>query len=179
MVINMADYTKVTRDGYEVKRLYQVKKNKDSNPFLYAILRRPTEHPYIIAWNYNPRDGYWDDGSYDWDTIAECERHIKKNYRTARPVSSNGLIWLKSDYMVNDGFGWYTTDDQKQLFSNAYRISKSRGNTLQFIVPTGRMIGYIRWHATHKMSIYKPSIGKYLYRVYADGRIERDEKLKW
>lgn len=168
----MADYTKVTRDGYEVKRLYQVKKNRDSNPFLYAILRRNTEHPYVCAWDYNPRDGTWGQGSYDWDSIAECERHIKKNYRTARPVSSNGLIWLKSDYMDRDGFGWYTMNDQKQLFSDAYKISKNRGDVLDFITPTGKNLGCIRWDKHTGKSYYTVGKGKSIFRVYADGRVE-------
>lgn len=174
-MIDMADYTQVTKEGYEIKRLFQVKQNVNSNPFLIAVIYRPkADHPYLWAWDYDPRTGAWGAGHYDYDSITQAVKGLTKAYYKAKPISPNALIWLKSDYMERDGFGWYSMNDQKQLFSNAYRISKSRGDTLKFVTPTGRVEGTIHWHATRKMSIYIPKFNKSksIFRVYADGRVE-------
>ena len=174
----MTDYLRYTKDGYEVKRLYWVKRNVRANPFLIAVIYRPKMPDYAWAYDYDPRTGTWVSGHYRYDSIAEAIDSLKKEYRTAKIVSNPAnLVWLKSDYMQRDGFGWYELDLKHlmgvgnwALFKDAYRISKSRGDILQFVVPSEVItFGNLWWDTKHRMCVL--FLGDSAYQVYADGHL--------
>ena len=168
----MVDYTKVTKDGYEVKKLYRVKQNAQANPFLIAVIFRPTRGTYMWAWDYNPRDGSWGQGHYDFELMSDAVKNLKKAYYKAELISSPGLVWLKSDYMHRDGFGWYTLTDRKGLFADAYKIAKSRNDVIVLESPTGKKLGEVRYSKMSNKAFYFAPKSTTPCRIFADGRME-------
>lgn len=176
----MTDYLKFTKDGYEIKKLYWVKKNVNTNPFLMAVIYRPKMPDYLWAYGYNPRTGEWVSGHYGYESITEAVKSLKKEYRNAKFVSNPyKLVWLKSNYMKRDGFGWYELDlknimgaNNRILFRGAYHISKSRGDILQFVVPSNVItFGNLWWDTKHRMCVL--FLGESAYQVYADGHLRQ------
>lgn len=180
-MIQMVDYTKVTKEGYEVKRIYQVKQNANFNPFLIAVICRPIKYyPYMWAWDYDPRNGTWGQGNYDFESLTDAVKSLYEAYPKAKLLSHpNRLVWLKSNYMKRDGFGWYELDSKdimnvsnRLLFKDAYRIAKSRRDTLRFEAHSNSVVfGNLWWDIKHNMCVL--FMGEFAYRVYADGHLER------
>ena len=168
----MVDYTKVTKDGYEVKKLYRVKQNAQANPFLIAVIFRPNRGMYMWAWDYNPRDGSWGQGHYDFELMSDAVKSLKKAYFKAELISSPGLVWLKSDYMHRDGFGWYTSNDKKELFADAYKIAKVRRDMIVLESPTGKNLGKVLYNEKSNKVFYVAPKSTSLCRIFADGRME-------
>lgn len=66
------DFTKKTRQGYDVVRLY-----KDGDR-THAIVKRVVfgKPDYVVALGYNTSDGTWAQGRYSWDNIADARKAL-------------------------------------------------------------------------------------------------------
>ena len=73
--------------------------------------------------------------------------------------------------MYRDGFGWYTLTDKKGLFTDAYKIAKSRNEVIVLESPTGKKLGEVRYSKMlNKAFYFAPNTTA--CRIFADGRME-------
>ena len=66
-----------TKQGSEVVRAYRDLKDDR----MHVIVHRNSDDTYIIALGYNPDDGTWNQGRYDFKTFEEAEKALMKDYR--------------------------------------------------------------------------------------------------
>lgn len=68
-------YLRVTPQGHKV--LSMIKDSYDRN---IAILQREEIGDYVVAARYDPKDGKWAQGTYDFTTVEEAEQYRAEHY---------------------------------------------------------------------------------------------------
>lgn len=66
-----------TAQGYEVKELYQDKRDRR----IHVIAYRPKQNDYIVGLGYSLDDGTWNQGRYDFETLDEAIDYLFDNYK--------------------------------------------------------------------------------------------------
>ena len=71
-----------TSQGIEIVEFF---KDKDDNR-LHVIAKdtRRSEYPFIVGIGYTPDEGYWNQGRYDFSSIREAEKSLKKDYNVIK-----------------------------------------------------------------------------------------------
>lgn len=120
----MADYTKKTRQGYTVKKLYL---NSGNISTILAVIDRGSsfdkDSRYMWAFAYHLEDGSWGQGHYDYPSQASAEKDLKSSYPRAKTVNPNNLMRVETD---NDSFGKF--DSILQAKKKLYQVAKTRRN---------------------------------------------------
>jgi len=77
-------YKDKTKQGFEVVKLYEdLRDNR-----LHAIVRRNNKD-YVVGVGYSPDDGTWNQGYYDFESLAEAEEFLTSNYRVKRYIKDS------------------------------------------------------------------------------------------
>lgn len=121
----MTDFTKKTRDGYTVKRLYKL----DEYTIGAIIERRPGDCIWVCP--YFTAIGVWGHGHYGYATAERAEvEGLKKSYPDATPLSANSIYSVVKE--SGDVFGVFDGIAEAKRF--LYLIAKARIPAPTFIV---------------------------------------------
>lgn len=73
-------YSKVTPQGHKVLSMIKDRDNRN-----IAILYRENVGDYVVAARYDPKDGKWAQGTYDFQTVEDAEKYREKRYGKNAP----------------------------------------------------------------------------------------------
>lgn len=154
----MADYTRISKQGYAVGPYYLSKKGKYST--ILAIVKR--DRDWVWVWNYNPTTGTWGQGHYMYDSRDEAIRDLKREYPRAINVNPRDIVALGSYF---GDFGVYA--NRTMALERAYHISKSREEPIE-VRSTSERLGIVSYGA---IMTYTSPEG--IFQLYADGRLKK------
>lgn len=69
-------YLTKTRQGLEVVKVFEDLKDHR----MHIIAHRPFDNTYIVGLGYSPDDGSWNQGRYDFKSLEEAEKALRKEY---------------------------------------------------------------------------------------------------
>lgn len=122
--MDMTDFTKKTRDGYTVKRLYKL----DDSTIGAVIECRGGN--CIWACPYSTTIGMWGHGHYGYATAERASEGLRKSYPDATPLNANSIYSVVKE--SNDVFGVFDSIAEAKRF--LYHIAKVRATIPVFIV---------------------------------------------
>jgi hypothetical protein len=73
------DFNEVSAQGYPVVKLYPSGTVAATDQPI-AILNRPNYGDYVVAWGYDPSDGTWGQGHYNFDSEDEANAFVDERY---------------------------------------------------------------------------------------------------
>lgn len=161
----MGDFTKITRQGYEVKKTYL--NNGEISVILAVIDRGGSEnHRWMWAYAYHFEDGTWGQGHYDYDSMDSAIEGLKKSYPRARPINPKSILRVETE---EGSFGKF--DNLNDARKVMYRIAKNRKEKTFITNCVGTYIYGAKWdEKTQKCYMSEPGTKK-VWRLYADGHI--------
>lgn len=157
----MVDYSKVTKQGYVVKKLYLT--GIDA-PIPLAILKR--EDDYLWAYGYHLDKGTWGQGHYDFDTMSEAINDLKAEYPRARPVNAKDIYSVETKV---GSFGFF--DSLEQARKRAYHIAKDRQIVVYICDYRGDCVFEVKWDSVLNTCYISELKTRIFWRLYADGHI--------
>ncbi len=122
--MNMTDFTKKTRDGYTVKRLYKL-----DECTIGAIIECRIGD-YIWVCPYFTAIGMWGHGHHGYPTAERAIDGLKKSYPDATPLNANSIYLVVKE--SNDVFGVFDSITEAKKF--LYLIANARAPSPIFIV---------------------------------------------
>lgn len=120
----MKDFTKKTRDGYTVKRLYKL-----DDCTIGAVIECGIGN-YIWTCPYSTAIGMWGHGHYGYATAERASEGLRKSYPDATPLNANSIYSVVKE--SNDVFGVFDSIAEARQF--LYHIAKVRAPAPFFIV---------------------------------------------
>ena len=164
----MVDYTKVTRQGYTVKKTYLDTSGGIST--ILAVIDRGDfgvpEHRWMWAFAYHFEDGTWGQGHYDYESMNSAIAGFKKSYPRARPINPKSILRVETK---EGSFGKF--DNLNDARKVMYRIAKHRRENTFITNHVGTYLYGAKWDEdSQKCYMSEPGTRK-VWRLYADGHI--------